>query len=104
MTIVMLDNFLVLESIIFLTLVLTGNYGNYLVLFFSVNSLWKSSKSEKNYKHKIVRHMRVNKSNKPSHSNITSTCEIFKYSDTAIFGIILLASCCFHRHFPLFNY
>ena len=54
--------------------------------------------------HKIVRHMCIDNINKPSHSHITSTCEIVKSSDTGNFGIILLASFCFHKHFPLFNY
>ena len=48
--------------------------------------------------------MRKDKFNEPSHSDITSTCEIFKSLDPANFGIILPASFCFHMHFPLLNY
>ena len=45
--------------------------------------------------------MRMGKFNEPSHSDITSTCEIFQSSDAANLGTILLALFCFHMHFPL---
>ena len=46
--------------------------------------------------HKIVKRMCIDKFNRPSHSNITYTCEIFKLSHAGNnFGIILLASCTF---------
>ena len=46
----------------------------------------------------------MGKFKEPSHSDITSTCEIFKSSDAANFGTILLALFCFHLHFLLLNY
>ena len=46
-------------------------------VFSNGNSLWKSNcKLGKNYEHKIVRHMRMNKFNEPLHSDITSIREI----------------------------
>ena len=45
--------------------------------------------------------MNMGKFNEPSHSDIASTCEIFKSSDAANLGTILLALFCFHTHFPL---
>ena len=36
---------------------------------------------DKNYKHKIVRLVRVDTFNKPQHSDITYTCKIFKSLD-----------------------
>ena len=42
--------------------------------------------------------------NEPSISDIISTNEIFKSSNAANFGTILLALLCFHMHFPLLIY
>ena len=47
---------------------------------------------KKYYMHKIPRRMRVDKFNRPLHSNITSACEIFKSWDAANFDIVLLVS------------
>ena len=72
--------------------------------FLSGDPLWTSNCNlNKNYKHKIVRRMRMGKFNEPSHSDITSTCEIFKSSDATNFGTISLTLFCLHMHFLLLN-
>ena len=48
--------------------------------------------------------MHIDTFNKPPHSDITSTCKIFKLSGAANFCIILLGSFCFHMRIHLFNY
>ena len=51
--------------------------GKDFIFIFIGNSLWElNCKLDKNYKNKIVRRKRIDKFNKPSHSDITSTCEI----------------------------